>query len=96
MPWSATNVAQGDINQLRAQPAAWLVEEADTNLVQESKTALTACLVSTKPETASLSVKHARLANTKQWQLKHRATSAQQGRIAGHSHPRVMHVLLAQ
>jgi hypothetical protein len=96
MPWSATGVVQENINQLQAQPAALLVEEADTNLVQESTTALTACLVSTKQETASLSVIHAALANTKQWQLKYRATSAQQGRIAGHSHPRVMHVLLAQ
>jgi hypothetical protein len=40
MPWSATHVAQGNINPIRAQPAAWLVEEADTNLLQESTTAL--------------------------------------------------------
>jgi hypothetical protein len=96
MPWSATSVVQENINQLQAQPAALLVEEADTNLVQESTTAMTACLVSTKPQTASLSVIHAALANTKQWQLKNRATSARQAHTAGHSHRRVMHVLLAQ
>ena len=84
------------INRLHAQLVALLVEEADTNLVQESTTALTACLVTTKPETASLSVIHAALANTKQWQLKNRATSARQAHTAGHSHRRVMHVLLAQ
>ena len=89
-------MVQENINQLQAQPAALLVEEADTNLVQESTTALTACLVSTKPETASLSVIHAALANTKQWQLKHRATSARQARTAGRSHRLVMHALLAR
>jgi hypothetical protein len=96
MPWSATNAAQGNISQLRAQPAAWLVEEADTNLVQESTTALIACSVSTKPETASLSVIHAALANTKHWQLKNRAASARQARTAGRGHRRAINVLLAQ
>ena len=89
-------MALESINQLHAQLVALLVEEADTNLVQGSTTALTACLVSTKPETASLSVIHAALANTKQWQLKNCATSARQAHTAGHSHRRVMHVLLAQ
>jgi hypothetical protein len=86
-------VAPERINRLHAQPAAWLVEEADTNLMQGSTTALPAWLVSTKLQMASLSVTLALPVNTKRWQLKNHAISAKQGRTAVHSPWHVMTVL---